>query len=70
MKSTSAEDFIRIWNACTSIREVADRTGLAISSVKSKASMLRKRGVPVRAMHETKRLDVAKLSKLARDGAA
>jgi hypothetical protein len=66
----SAEDFVRAWQTSSSIAEVARAVGGNEKSIQSRASRLRKRGVPLKYMHNggcVKPLDVAALATLAKE---
>lgn len=44
----NAEEFVRAWQAATSVRELCDEYGLVASRVYKRAVDLRKRGVPLK----------------------
>lgn len=65
----SAEEFIRVWQAGGSRKEIAERLGIQIRSADSMASRLRRRGVPLKKFSGNGRrtLDYEALAALARE---
>lgn len=61
------EDFIRIWQESKRVREVSEKTGLTMHSVKDKARRFRRKGIPLKEMvPRMKKLDYEGLIKLAK----
>jgi transposase len=65
----SAEEFVKVWQGGTSVRDVAEQCGLSGRSVRERAVRLRKKGVPLKKFYSTGRpfLDYAALTKLAKE---
>jgi len=57
------EDFVRAWQAATSVREVMDKTGYTYGTTQVRASRMRKMGIPLKRFK--KYMDVPGLVKLA-----
>ncbi len=53
--SLTAEEFVRLWQSCSSVKEVAEKSGVTYNSVTSRASHLRKKGVKLKIMAHTGR---------------
>jgi transposase len=63
-----AEEFVKIWQAAESIREVAQKTGLLEQSARSRACRYRKNGVPLKKFLRGRRnnaLDWERIKKVA-----
>lgn len=66
MKRTSAEDFVKAWQASTSHKEVARKCGIKPSTAAHRAWALRKRGIKLKRFTPSRvRLDIPKLARLA-----
>lgn len=63
--------FIMVWQAATSVKEVAEKTGSKVGSCSGKAKYYRKKGVPLKLFPKGRRtkqtLDWAALTKLAEE---
>lgn len=69
-KIVSDEDFVRAWQASESGREVVERTGLSLPSVRSRSSQLRRLGVPLKRLKLGRRrdeIDIEALKRLAEE---
>lgn len=66
ISNEDAELFVRVWQESKSVAEVAERTGLAVSSVHSRAARYRKLGIPLRKMPHGAAVNVARLTAIAR----
>ena len=65
--AVSPEEFVRIWQAAGSVREVAKKTGVDKQSVEARAVRYRRAGVPLKKFdrgHATP-LDIARLKRIA-----
>jgi len=61
----SAEDFIRTWQASSSLAEAADSLGMQTTSVSTRATNYRKKGIDLKKFRRGGRLDVALLKRVA-----
>lgn len=43
----SAEEFVRVWQTSKSVIEVAEKTGIDIRGARQRATLYRKKGVPL-----------------------
>jgi len=68
---TSTEEFVRVWQASKSAKEVAQVLGCDKSAVHARASYLRKKGVKLKAMNIHRgphQLDVEALNRIIANG--
>lgn len=65
-----AEEFVRAWQESATCAEVAVRLGINESHARTRASLLRKKGVPLKQHSAGSKPDYAKLAELARRLAA
>lgn len=59
----SAEEFVRIWQEASSVEEVANRLGIEEGSARARATLYRRRGIPLKKYLYS--VDVEKLIALA-----
>lgn len=73
-QKVTAEEFVKAWQTSESIDQVAEKTGLEVSTCKVKASQFRHAGIPLQMFRAGprgpkaggKRLDIAALAELAK----
>lgn len=66
-QSISPEQFIRIWQTCSTLKEVTTRTGLATTACTSRATVHRRWGIPLKKYRERRpKLDIPRLRTLCR----
>jgi len=61
----SAEDFVRTWQASSSLAEAADSLGMPTTSVSTRAVNYRKKGIDLKKFRRGGQLNVASLKKIA-----
>lgn len=64
----SAEEFIKAWQTSKNLKEVVEKTNASRDALRNRASLYRKRGVPLRRFKRGKRgpkLDVKELTNFA-----
>ena len=68
-KQVSAEEFVRIWQTSTSVKEVCEKTGNTESSVRARADKYKnEKGIPLkRFANKTRTIEVEALKKLAQE---
>jgi hypothetical protein len=65
----SPEDFVRAWQASSSLAEVADKLHLSIAGVSTRAQSYRKKGVRLKRFpHRLATIDVAALNAIIDEG--
>lgn len=67
-KRTTTEEFVSLWQQSPSLAEMAKKTGWGNRSLTSYASLLRRKGVPLKRFHRCQgdSLNYAELAKLAK----
>lgn len=65
MARTTPEQFVEIWQTANSIDEVSNKAGIKPESARMRASLYRKKGVPLKRMSRSRRSweDLADLAK-------
>ncbi len=68
MKNVSGEDFVKAWQTCGSLSEVAAKLGMKEVSASVRAAHYRKRGIPLRRFTDQQGVpvDVKSLTALAK----
>jgi hypothetical protein len=70
VKYVELEDFVRIWQRAENPAQVAAQTGMNIRSAHTKATKLRRRGVPLKHFGRGRKAeDISELVKLAKETA-
>lgn len=65
-KGVTQEAFVRAWQTSTTTKEVVLKTGLTVGSAAVRASKLRKHGVPLKELSQSRpRVDYEALKELA-----
>lgn len=59
-------EFVKIWQASTSVSEVERRTGMSRQAINSKLHLFRRNGVPLKSMPRVRNRDWSKLAELAK----
>lgn len=64
-KTVPPETFVKAWQTSATTSEVLKKTGMKLHAARTRASLYRKRGIPLKYMGRKKPLDVEALTKLA-----
>ena len=69
MARTTPEQFVEIWQTASSIDEVSKQAGIKPESARMRASLYRKKGVPLKRMTRSRRSweDLAEFARLVAD---
>jgi hypothetical protein len=67
--AVKAEEFVRAWQTASSTLEVAMAIGTTVLSARQRAESYRRRGVPLKHMPTSHRLDWSRLAQIAEEEA-
>ena len=62
----TAEEFVKLWQASSSLHEVSERSGISAAYANSRACRYRKNGVALKKFPRARKLDWAALADLAK----
>ena len=62
MAGPSNEEFVRVWQAASNVKEVADKLGMGSATASSKALVLRRRGVRLKRFKERRTIEPDRLN--------
>lgn len=63
----SAEEFVRIWQSASSVREVSEKTGMKMKAIYVRSSTYRGLGIMLKHMPQrAPKLDITALNKLCK----
>ena len=66
-KRASAVEFVMIWQASKSTKEVAEKLGLSCNAAYNRAGRMCQRGVKLKRLTNSPRFDVKSLNKLIKE---